>query len=72
MNAIDKDDMEDIDGCDVDFVDLGMTLDEALPAAVGGVMMSIEGPDADGCDVDFDELDATPDEALPVAEGGVA
>lgn len=64
--------IEEVDGCDVEFLDADATPDEELPAAVGGVKIANEGVDSDGCDVDFDELEATPDEALPVAEGGVA
>lgn len=64
--------MEDVDGCDAEFLDVDATPDEDLPIAIGGVQSANEGIDSDGCDVDFDELEATPDEALPAAEGGVA
>lgn len=64
--------MEEVDGCDVEFLDADATPDEDLPVVIGGVQIANEGIDSDGCDVDFDELEATPDEALPAADGGVA
>ena len=67
-NPVDED---EICGCDFEFLEDEATLDEALPAASGGIAIEGEGDEICGCDLHFDDFDATPDEQLPAATGGV-
>ncbi len=64
---------EHLDACGFEFTDVGLSLDQDLPAAVGGVAIEAFGSgEVCGCDVDFDDVDSTADDELPKAVGGVA
>lgn len=69
--AIDDED-EHADGCTLVLDEDGVTLDEELPAASGGVSFDDDDEHGCGCDLVLEEDDITPDHELPAAEGGVA